>query len=856
MSQPIDQNERRNYINQNFNQHFQKIKHSGKEERIDCPKCGAKDSFTLNTSDPGFPYKCWSCAVDGNIFTTENLDFPKFTDTGYSTGRKTGLPEIEFLRNNYVKTSGHNHRLSQRVIDHFKIKPFDYIAKETGKKYNSLSIIGSDARPIKRLIGKKWIGVDKNIRSVQKWYGQERLSSAAKKIYVTAGEWDWFALWENTAPENIDGISWPNGESARRWTAEDLSVFGQNKQIIILYDNDNIGRAGAVSLASAILRQVKCDWIKIVDFASLGLLGGQDLDDFFQKGGTKDRLLQEIDDTKPFNVSVALHEDTEPNPIPTPPGQYFYNIETIKKLWDSSQHTQARRDNEISKIAFQLTGQTQGKEFRESLLRLSQEIQSLRYSGCMELVKTSFKENHIVRRKSHLGDQGFNLLYYKNGVFELTSENFFEVIADQILRKVFPADKIRSRQTDREAILEEMRILTNYQEQRVFDEDKEYINFSNGLYCIKDKKLITHSPKHSSTFQIKIDFEENDCREFELALDRWFDEENKREFIKSIYYFLTGNRSEEVAILFRGPGNDGKSKALEIFKTLAGPASTSAISLTELVGHTLASLDGSFLNVVEDASDSKFDSGAFKKVVSGGLTQINQKNKPVYSIEPKALFVISSNYPIRNSDTSRGFLRRWKLIEFKEIKDRDQIKDFFNKRLKSELAGIVWYCITKGEKAWEEDKGFKITMQEKAEKADMKSNSSPDAYFINILETYSDKGIDDEPRSGLDDIFKSDKFSDYIDILGADHYKHYVEFCEENGIGSTGHRKFNQAALRFFNETINGFLTHGFAIITNTRRRVEDTLFDGGTRKRILDVKLPDGLKLTKLIDKEFNMPF
>jgi len=854
MPQPIDQNERRNYIDANF----QKIKHLSKEERIDCPRCGAKDSFTLNTKDTGFPYNCWSCSVNGNIFTTENLGFPKFTDKGYSTGRKTGLPEIEFLRNNYVKTSKASHRLSQQVLNHFKIKPFEYLKKDGSKKFKSLSIFGSDDRPIKRLVASKWIGVDKKIRSVQKWYGQDKLS-ADKKIFVCAGEWDWFALWDNTGPQDrIYSIAWPNGESPRRWEADDLTVFGQNKQIIILYDNDNVGRAGAVSLGSAILRKCKCDWVKIVDLAGLGLLGGQDLDDFFLKGGTKERLLQEIADTKPFNVSLALHEESNPNPLPTPVGIYFYNSDTIKKLWDNSQHTQARRDNEIAKMAFQLTGQTQGKEFKESLLRLSQEVQSLRYSACMTLVKAAFELSHIVRRKSHLGDQGFNLLYYDKGVFVLSSENFFEVIADQILRKVFPADKIRSRQTDREAILEEMRILTNYQEERVFDQNKKYINFENGLYCIKKKKLIKHSSKHSSTFQVKINFEETKCPEFVKALDRWFDEQNKREFIKSVYYFLTGNRSEEVAILLRGPGNDGKSKSLEIFKALAGPGSTSAITLAELTGHTLASLDGSFLNVVEDASDSKFDSGAFKKIVSGGLTQINQKNKPVYSIEPKALFVISSNYPIRNSDTSRGFLRRWKLIEFKEIKERDQVKDFFNKRLKAELSGIAWYCITKGGKAWDEDKGFRITLQEQAEKTDMRSNSSPDAYFIMMLETYREKGLDMESRHGVDDFFKSDNTSDYIDILGTTHYKHYVDFCDENGIGSAGHKKYNQAALRFFNETINGMLEEGFAIITNVRRRiVEPGVLDiVKIRKRVLDVKLPKGLKLSDLIGIEMDLPF
>jgi len=851
MPEPIDQNARRDFIQTNFKD----ISFDGKEQRLDCPRCGAKKGFTLNTGDAGFPWKCWSACGAGNIFTTQDLGLPKFTDKGFNTGRKTGLPELEFLRRQYQQATGKSSRLSHIVINHFGLKPFTYKNKDNMRTHKALSTFGGDDRPMKRLVAKKWIGIDQQLRSSQLWYGQDKISSADKKIYVTAGEWDLFAFWEHT---RLDSIAWPNGEGPKNWKAEELSVFGQNKQIIILYDNDKVGREGAVSLAASILRFIKCEYVKIVDLSCLGLLGGQDLDDFFDKAGTKERLFQEVADTKPFNVSQALHE-LEDNPLPKPDGKFFFNGETIGAIWNAAQFTQARREDEFGKVAFALTGRNAGGLYKEALLQISHEVNSLRYLASIDLVRATFKERHIVRRKSHLGDQGFNLLHYSGGVYVLCDENYFEVIADDILRKVFPADKIRSRKQDREAILEEMRILTNYQAEQVFDTDKNFINFENGLYSIKEKKLQAHRPDHFSTFQVKVSFEESSAPNFLQALERWFDVENAREFIKGVYYFLTGNRAEEVALCLRGPGNDGKSKSIEIFKALAGPGSTSAISLSELTGHTLASLDGSFLNVVEDASDQKFDSGAFKKVVSGGLTQINQKNRPVYSIEPKALFVIASNYPIRNSDTTRGFLRRWKLIEYKEIKAKDQVRDFFNRKLKDELAGICFYCITEGAKLWEQDRGFRATEQEETEKVDMRANSSPDAYFLHMMDLYNESGEDFSSRRGLVDFFKCDVDkekgigSDYIDIISPEHYKNYVEFCTDNGVSPAGHKKYNQNAQRFFNETLNGMVDEGFVIIRNTRRRVVVDLIP--VRRRVLNVELPNGLELLDfLLEKE--MPF
>ncbi len=176
---------------------------------------------------------------------------------------------------------------------------------------------------------------------------------------------------------------------------------------------------------------------------------------------------------------------------------------------------------------------------------------------------------------------------------------------------------------------------------------------------------------------------------------------------------------------------------------------------------------------------------------------------------------------LKNNDASRGFRRRWKLIHFKEIKQRDLIKDFFHLKLAKEMEGICQFILNNGCQLWERDRGFTETENQFNEISDMRGNSSPEAYFISLTDEIIDQ-IKEDLIVGDYGIIKTNfDRENYFDIISPNSYKNYRTYCDNHGRSIASHKNYTQHAERFFAEWL-GEQTENHLTIKKERKRINN----------------------------------
>lgn len=173
----------------------------------------------------------------------------------------------------------------------------------------------------------------------------------------------------------------------------------------------------------------------------------------------------------------------------------------------------------------------------------------------------------------------------------------------------------------------------------------------------------------------KFDFDpiKGSCPMFEQYLEDSFRGDECVEKIELLQQIMGGiimgcfDRVQR-AVLFYGGGNNGKSVLLELLKEFFPKDIMCAIG-PELLSneYNAAQLSGKKVNIVgEIESATKMKSAAFKDIITCE-TPINARHpygRP-FSFVPTAAHIFSTNSYPSNVDHTKGFYRRWVILEFK-----------------------------------------------------------------------------------------------------------------------------------------------------------------------------------------------
>lgn len=210
------------------------------------------------------------------------------------------------------------------------------------------------------------------------------------------------------------------------------------------------------------------------------------------------------------------------------------------------------------------------------------------------------------------------------------------------------------------------------------NQNKDLINFTNGVWDIQNEKLLPHDSKFLQTLQIPheltkankpwektalYDFLKNKC----LLAD-----EDIEMITQYMSYCLTLDYGLKTFMVLQGKSNTGKSVLIRFFENLVGKYNTSSLSMHELnMRFYPAQLYNRLLNSCADNSSLPLSSiENLKKITGGDQIMHEKKGKEPFFFVPYAKLIFSFNQmPLQLEEKSNAFYMRMRILQMnRELK--------------------------------------------------------------------------------------------------------------------------------------------------------------------------------------------
>ena len=224
--------------------------------------------------------------------------------------------------------------------------------------------------------------------------------------------------------------------------------------------------------------------------------------------------------------------------------------------------------------------------------------------------------------------------------------------------------------------------------EKTFDEINNYpaywINFQNGFYDPKVKKMVLHSPEYLSINQLPHCFKPS-ARPEGKVVEEWLQfiapKEDDREMILQFAgYCLGRDVSQQKFMILNGEGGSGKSTLIHVIEEIIGPENISNISLTELQQRFASfGLMGKLLNSCADLEIAALeDTSVLKKSLGEDRLRAEQKGHDAISFKSYAKMIFSTNeLPTVRAERTNGFYRRLLIMTMNRTPTRKRA-DFFD----------------------------------------------------------------------------------------------------------------------------------------------------------------------------------
>jgi len=235
-------------------------------------------------------------------------------------------------------------------------------------------------------------------------------------------------------------------------------------------------------------------------------------------------------------------------------------------------------------------------------------------------------------------------------------------------------------------------LILNATEMKI-DKERGVINFKNGLFSLKDKKIYQHTPKFFSINQIQtnLNFEAKKVQAIDDVLNKLSSNkpERKQTILEMIGYSMTTSvKLQKAFILYGETARNGKSTLINIITELIGKENLGRVSFEDMNKNRFASsgIKGKILNIGSEMSeDYILDVSNFKMFITGDDLEIEEKFKPKQIISPYAKFIFNANKLPNVADKTNGFYRRLQIIPLEtSFTDKDAKNFDFQKLVSNE----------------------------------------------------------------------------------------------------------------------------------------------------------------------------
>lgn len=238
------------------------------------------------------------------------------------------------------------------------------------------------------------------------------------------------------------------------------------------------------------------------------------------------------------------------------------------------------------------------------------------------------------------------------------------------------------------------------------DYPAEWINFQNGFYDPKSKRMIPHAAKYKAVNQIPHDYDPEAELRGAMVQDwlRFISEDP--EDIEMLTQFaglcMTRDTRQQKFLILNGEGGTGKSTVIRMIDKMIGAENISNISLNQLTQRFAAfGLLGKLMNSCADLEiDALSDVSMLKKVLGEDTLSAEAKGKDAISFRSYAKLIFSANeLPIVKAEKTNGFYRRLLVLTMNRAPERQE-PDFFD-RLSADMDDFIRICVRALEKLYQ-----------------------------------------------------------------------------------------------------------------------------------------------------------
>lgn len=294
---------------------------------------------------------------------------------------------------------------------------------------------------------------------------------------------------------------------------------------------------------------------------------------------------------------------------------------------------------------------------------------------------------------------GKELYLYQNGVYRVDEDG---LQVKETMQRLIPEKFITYRNLNSVYNL----LLEQRELQKTFTEMNAYppwwINFKNGMYDPRERKLKRHHPSYLSTNQIphelNLDARKN-LQEIGKTTESFMaeaipDPDDRIMLWEYAGYCMTRDVSFQKMLIVKGVGGTGKSRIIHLIELLVGEDNCSNISLQDLNRQFYPSLlYGKLVNTCADiASDALTSVDNIKKATGEDVMIYEKKGRDPKSFRSYAKLLFSANkIPLNLDEKSNAFYRRLLILEMNhipEVPDRD-----LDAKLEKELDYAIWMAI-------------------------------------------------------------------------------------------------------------------------------------------------------------------
>jgi len=287
---------------------------------------------------------------------------------------------------------------------------------------------------------------------------------------------------------------------------------------------------------------------------------------------------------------------------------------------------------------------------------------------------------------------------YSSGMFYSYKDGYYKEISDISAQKIVQDHLIidKSKMADISDATSQWRLMIEEDVNKI-NANRNLINLQNGLYNIKTRELMPHTPEALSTIRVNASYTPGaECPKFLEFLNSVLEPELIPVIKQMFGYCLTLRIDAEKTFMMRGIARSGKSTLIKIIENLVGQENCSNIPIQDLGERFKTSaIFGKLVNSYSDLPNKAIlDSGVFKAICSGDLISGERKGKDIFNFRAFCKLIYSANeLPFNAGDKTEGFFRRLIIIRFNKQIPEENVNPNLLEELLSEVDGILRWAL-------------------------------------------------------------------------------------------------------------------------------------------------------------------